>query len=104
MRKTHTESPWVAEGWNGLTVNAVNAPINQAGDQVGRATIVLMPGGSYGASLEELQANARLIAAAPDLLAALVWLATERGAGTDKGLLPDGLMNAVNAAIHKAGG
>lgn len=53
----HTPGPWRAEGWERLIVNAAN------GD-----TIVACPGGAIRASLAELQANARLIAAAPELL------------------------------------
>lgn len=61
MKNTlHTPGPWIAEGWLGLTVNT------QA--EEGKATICAMPGGRKGASKEELQANARLIAAAPELL------------------------------------
>jgi hypothetical protein len=56
----HTPGPWRAEGWNNLVVNSYT------GD-----TIIIQPGGSEYAKLEELQANARLIAAAPELLEAL---------------------------------
>lgn len=63
---SHTPGPWKTEGWKGLIVNS----------KVG--TIVAMPGASNRAPLEEHQANARLIAAAPELLAAceraLSWL------------------------------
>lgn len=45
-----TARPWRAEGWEGIVVNAADG-----------STIVACPGGSYGASIEELRANARLI-------------------------------------------
>ena len=56
----HTPGPWRAEGWRGMVVNAADG-----------STILAMPGGSYGAGETELNANARLIAAAPAMLAAL---------------------------------
>jgi hypothetical protein len=61
----HTPGPWKAEGRNNLVVNSRDGN-----------TIIIEPGGSEYAKLEELQANARLIAAAPDLLAALREAAT----------------------------
>lgn len=68
---THTPGPWVATGWNNLTVNAICGDWPDANEY----TIVLMTGGpslnSGRQELEVMQANARLIAAAPDLLAAL---------------------------------
>lgn len=54
----HTSGPWAATGWEGIVVN----------DSKGN-TLALAPGSSY--HLEEMKANARLIAAAPDMLAAL---------------------------------
>ena len=54
----HTKGPWKAEGWSGIVVNS------QAGH-----TIVACPCGSPAAELGEIQANAKLIAAAPELLA-----------------------------------
>lgn len=56
MTSKHTPGPWAVGGPHGLLVNS------PAG------TIVVHPGGSAGAGREELCANARLIAAAPDLL------------------------------------
>lgn len=53
----YTLGPWRNEGWNDLVVNSF-----------GGNTIVCCPGGSPGANLVELQANARLIAASPSLL------------------------------------
>lgn len=59
METKYTPGPWRAEGWENLVVNAAT------GD-----TIIAMPGGTHGATLGELKANARLIAAAPALLEA----------------------------------
>jgi hypothetical protein len=67
----HTPGEWFACGWNNLTVNAAETPTRP------ECTIVLMPGGSRNATLEELQANALLIAAAPNLLACLRNLLSE---------------------------
>jgi len=50
------------------------------------------------------QDNAHLIAAAPQLYDVVAWLISERDNGTDKGLLPDGLLNAARIAIAKAEG
>jgi hypothetical protein len=57
----HSPAPWVAEGWQNVTVNDANG-----------YTICTMPGGT---DLMETKANARLIASAPALLEALVRLA-----------------------------
>lgn len=60
---THSQGPWEATGWNNLTVNTA------AGN-----TIVAIAGGdgnNMGVPKEEMQANARLIAASPEMLEAL---------------------------------
>jgi hypothetical protein len=59
----HTPGPWKAVGWEGLCVNAPD-PIK------GECTITLAAG-RHGSSIAELSANARLIAAAPDMHEAL---------------------------------
>lgn len=53
----HSKGPWVATGWEGIVVNDADGN-----------TLTLAPGGG---DLARMQANARLIAAAPALLAAL---------------------------------
>ena len=60
MKHQHTPGPWRNEGFENLVVNAADG-----------STIVGTPGASPYAPLSEHKANARLIAAAPDLLAAL---------------------------------
>jgi hypothetical protein len=71
-------------------------------------------GGSYGVKLDEAEAHARLIAAAPDMLAALVTVIPDLEGNIDGGL--DGgasrewleeatsRLNAAKAAIAKAKG
>lgn len=59
----HTPGPWRAEGWKNTVVNSAKGN-----------TIVISPGGDggdNGVGIEEIQANARLIAAAPELLETL---------------------------------
>ena len=56
----HSPGPWECVGFENLVVN----------DEEGN-TITCAPGGRYGATLGELRANARLIAAAPEMLEAL---------------------------------
>jgi hypothetical protein len=56
---THTQGPWKAEGWENLVVNSADGH-----------TMTLAAGGK-DACLDELRANARLIAAAPDMLSEL---------------------------------
>lgn len=56
----HTPGPWITCGFENLTVN----------DRDGN-TIIACPGSSTGTRIE-MKANARLIAAAPDLLEALI--------------------------------
>lgn len=51
----HIRGPWRAEGWENLVVNDANGN-----------TVVCCPGGSRGATLDQLQARAALIAAAPE--------------------------------------
>lgn len=65
----HTPGPWTAH--NGHTVSFVNSTAPGVSKDGGEATITMLMGGQHGATVEELQANAKLIAAAPDMLEAL---------------------------------
>jgi hypothetical protein len=85
----HTPGPWKAEGWNNLVVNS------RDGD-----TIIIEPGGSKYAKLEELQANALLIAAAPELLEALKGMM--EWARRVKGYNPGPEPSIVHSVIRKA--
>lgn len=62
MEHEHTPGPWVTAGWKNLVINAYQGTPDQC-------TICCAPGGSRNASIEEMQANARLIAAAPETAA-----------------------------------
>jgi hypothetical protein len=88
----HTPGPWKAEGWENLVVNSADG-----------YTMTLAAGGKW-AVLSELKANARLIAAAPDLLAALrevagLWEDSDKTNG-----LAEIMARSARAAIAKAMG
>lgn len=92
----YTPGPWTAEGWENLVVNA------------GNVTLASTPGYTNG-NLAEAKANARLIAAAPELLEALERLASSlelcaSGNSPAKVLREVAEMNArfARAAIAKA--
>ena len=100
----HTPGPWIACGWKSLTVNA--GPEGRFSEQ---STIVLMPGARHereitsGTQLQEMQANARLIAAAPELLAALEDLLNEYQ-GFREPYRNEAMCEHARAAIAKATG
>lgn len=56
----HTPGPWTVTGWNEIVVSAPNGN-----------TLCLAPGDEKNCPFDRMRANARLIAAAPELLAAL---------------------------------
>lgn len=58
MEAKHTPGPWIATGWKNTVVNAPNG-----------ATLCLCPSDEPNCPIERIQANAALIARAPDLLA-----------------------------------
>lgn len=96
MNTKHTPGPWIAdlETWAGI----VNAPAG---------TIAGPVGGSRGATLDELHANARLIAKAPELLDALVRLtawADVAGCDREPGSILDSNIKAARAVIAQATG
>lgn len=93
-------TPWVAAGWKTTLVNDANG-----------VTLCLMPGGNC--SLETIQANAHLLAAAPELLEAckeaetvLRWAAQEAAGRVKAGIVGGWLHHAdsCRAAIKKATG
>jgi len=63
-------------------------------------------GGSYGVKLEEAEAHARLIAAAPDMLAVLEWWQAQMRDDDcdDMGALLDDMSAKAHAVIAKAKG
>ena len=90
--KKHTTGPWVNLGsaigvaWQG-----------QGGEQDQLLPIALLPKPDADDSMDEWKANASLIAAAPDLLAALEHV-------LDRATMPGFLRDKVKAAIAKATG
>jgi hypothetical protein len=90
----HTPGPWQACGWEQCTVNSA------AG-----FTIVAFPGGNGGDNgrldLSEAKANARLISAAPDMLAAGQAIIGAYAKGMDGWTLHG---HALRAAITRATG
>ncbi|MCX6217581.1 hypothetical protein [Spirosoma sp.] len=59
----HTEGPWRAEGWEDLVVNSKDG------------TTLCLAAGPKNATIAEMKANAKLIAAAPEMFEALTGLA-----------------------------
>lgn len=84
---THTPGPWKTQGFENLIVNS---PLDN--------TIVCSPGSDTG-TLIEMKSNARLIAAAPDMLdalkTALHYLSDD---------IPAPALYEIEAAIKKAEG
>lgn len=85
-------TPWVATGWKRVVVNDANGN-----------TLALCP----GTALEEYQANARLISAAPELLEALEAAVGVLDWAIDNGACKDAvgaMKEFARAAIDKAMG
>jgi hypothetical protein len=91
MAKTHTHGPWIIDH----NLNHPNKPLVILG-RSGNLTIIISDGLGDG---PEAEANARLIAAAPELLAML----TEATRISDSGrVMPCDTIRAARAAIAKA--
>jgi len=88
----HTPGPWVVDTTlsSGEVMTANGYAIHEH------------PSYSSITDAKEIQANARLIAAAPDLANVVYWLIQEYE--TAGGGIPDGLYNAARKAIAKADG
>lgn len=105
MGTAHTPGDWRVDGSHGVTVNAVQPDGSFC-------TIVACPGASRGAPVAETVENARLIAAAPDMLHALrraaPWLARLIADGGHHGCAAPNdavrTLQRVEAAIAKAEG
>ena len=92
MKTEHTQGPWKTEGWENLVVNSADG-----------STMTLAAGGK-DACLDELKANARLIAAAPELLAALYELVKYDEGSSEEGTYGSEVLERCLAAISKAEG
>lgn len=92
MSEKHTSGPWHIERINNRTRSGFNASIRSPGCDVAEV---------YGWEDEENVANARLIAAAPELLAALQWYVEHDDSTGDSEYYAAGL-EAAQAAIAKA--
>ena len=92
MKTEHTQGPWKTEGWENLVVNSADGH-----------TMTLAAGGK-DACLEELKANARLIAAAPELLVALKAITDYDEGSSEEGTYGSEVMERCRAAISKVEG
>ena len=92
MKTDHTKGPWRTEGFENLVVNSAEG-----------YTMTLAAGGK-DASLDELKANACLIAAAPELLAALKAIADYDEGSSEEGTYGSEVLERCRAAISKAEG
>lgn len=95
----HTPGPWLANSYSVTNDEIIISATN--GDRIARA----LPYGEFSDNPDAQYANAKLIAAAPDLLQAvkaLTW-ALERGehCPTDEW---NAALDLANAAVKKAGG
>ena len=90
----HTPGPWEASEGVPSDIWHVDMPDRQFSITVSRG------GDDWDMTVEEVQANARLIAAAPDLLAALVDLVDDVVSGE----FYESRLVAAQEAIAKAGG
>jgi hypothetical protein len=92
----HTPGPWLRDN---LTIYTLR-PCKWLGhDSMENAwTAYVMPNGQHKIPLKELEANARLIAAAPELLEALEWIESNPFAHRAN------MVGVATAAIAKAKG
>jgi hypothetical protein len=93
----HTPAPWVARTYSTETVR------DAVGIYAGSMLLPIVPD-IAGRSIEECDANIRLIAAAPDLLAALQMVNRVWSHDQTANLAPDSPVAIVRAAITKATG
>ena len=96
MEVKHTPGPWKCGQYLGQSAWVVHM---DAGDR-GRGMDIV--NGVAGLTHEERLANARLIAAAPDLLAALEWMLYARN-WSDTAVISDAVL-AAKSAIARAKG
>lgn len=95
---SHTPGPWataIVDHGELKQVETIHAPAVQYGRTMFK---IVQPGGIWGRSLAECDANARLIAAAPDLLAELEIIHANAAES------PEWIRRHAAAAIAKAKG
>jgi hypothetical protein len=95
MRNTHTQGNWYVTGWQNLSVKVLQ-------DDGEDYTVCLMVAGGdpKTGQLEEWQANARLIAAAPELLETLEDVFAALGDGSYN----EGHVSQITRVLEKARG
>jgi hypothetical protein len=96
MTTQHTPGPWAHDGYGNITGMENDPEIGCVG-KVGVASIYLRT------AAYRYEANARLIAAAPDLLSVLKEL-QESAAYWSEYDVPLGIVERINAAVAKAEG
>jgi hypothetical protein len=107
MIAAHTPAPWATNGADGLSVAAVD--ILTGGKLLIATAHGLELGGGFIPSVDEGKANARLIAAAPELLEALKEIDKRMGFCLNRSISADEAYDSfyqgiVKAAIAKATG
>lgn len=71
---THTQAPWETINHNDVLTIIANVDVSQEGERMQYSyDVVASCCDEHGETLPNAKANARLIAAAPDMLAALEW-------------------------------
>jgi len=97
-----TRGPWRTQGW---VPTWAYIPIHDAAHNL---VATLYPDLSHGYTREQVEANAHLIVAAPEMLVMLKRIEVEIGEGSAEGraidLLPDRTVKQLRAAITKAEG
>lgn len=97
MNTQHTPGNWIAKTYSTETVR------DAVGIYAGSMTLPIVPD-IAGRSIEECDANIRLIAAAPELLAALQMVSRIWSHDQTANLAPDSPVAIVRAAIARATG
>jgi hypothetical protein len=94
----HTPGPWFMHDFAHPSVSSDPGPqdVTVSCSTPDTITVASM-GNALTATLDEARANAQLIAAAPDMLEALLWLDRKGGLGLD-------VHDRISAAIRKAEG
>tara|TARA_R110000822_G_scaffold108961_1_gene238660 strand:- start:958 stop:1278 length:321 start_codon:yes stop_codon:yes gene_type:complete len=104
MKTEHTKGPWITEGWENLVVNSADGYAICGELTVREIRTMTLAAGGKDACLDELKANACLIAAAPELLAALYELVKYDEGTSEEGTYGSEVMERCRAAISKAEG